>query len=175
MTIKLEMSISSAELGKLTDTLNRHTQKRADYWAKKAAEWMVDEVRVAIGDALIEDRAPHRRKKGATALINSFEGVVDDAGTPHVSARLTTKRGVSAAKVASLELGSSPHAIEGDPHLWFPDPRRDRSPAWYAFGPNNFRTPLVGHPGNRAYGFMEEARERTLQRVLEHGAAVSLL
>lgn len=169
MTIRPEVTLSSTELGKLTDALGRVTKQRADRAAARAADEMVAEVQNVIAATLIEDRAPHRRKKNTTALINSFEGIVLGKlrnGVLVPSAVLRTKRGVSAAKVASLELGSSPHRIEGDPHLWFPDPRRDRSPAWYAFGPNNFRTPLVGHPGNQAYGFMEEARQRVLLNLL---------
>lgn len=176
MTIKPEITLSQRSLGTLEAVMTAAAIRTANTTARVAAEGMEREVVAIIKREMFWDRAPRRRKTQTTKLVNSFVGVVEGEGTTRVTARLTLKSGVNAKKVAALEYGSPPHEISprgwdgeddggGSDFLWFPDPRQARGPAWNAYGPNNFRTKVVVHPGRAGFHMMRRAREHVRTRV----------
>lgn len=172
MVIKVE--IKNADLKRLNKRLTDRAAVRAYNVATFAAQAMEEEVVDIVEYYFVNDRPPSRRKTNQTKLINSFRGFVRGTrGELPVDAVLGLKPGANEKKVAALEHGSSPHIIQGDPWLAWPRdvteegtlenlPARSRIRNAIGTGPRSFfatRNPVY-HPGNAAYGFMAQARQR---------------
>lgn len=173
----INVTIKSGDLKRLEKTLTDRAAVRAFNVATFAADQMVEEVQDIIEFYFVTDRPPERRKPNTIKLINSFEGHVNGVrGHLPVDAVLGLKRGVNEKKVAALEHGSPPHLIQGNPWLAWPRDVTEegtlsnltaRSRVRNAYGRpgrggNKFfatRNP-VPHPGNAAYNFMAQARQR---------------
>lgn len=168
----ISVELEAHDMGALRKRIVGRAQEFADRLCVQAAEEMEDEVVGIIRDLFIEDRPPHRRKKGRMRLVNSFEGVAVGLGTPNARAVLRTKPGADTGKIGALNNGSPPHSIDpvNGEFLWFPDPRRGGGPQWNAFGPNNFKSKHVDHPGNDPYLFMEQARDQVRTRLVHQMA-----
>lgn len=178
----LNVSIKNADLKRLENRLTDRAAVRAYNVATTAAKIMEEEVVDIVGFYFINDRPGGeggRRKKGTTKLINSFRGFVRGTrGELPVDAVLGLKPGVNEKKVAALEHGSPPHVIQGEPWLFFPRGpgeegtlddfgARQRIIQAYGFGrKSGFATQQpIHHPGNVAYRFMAQARERARRRI----------
>jgi hypothetical protein len=174
----INVTITSGDLRKLEKTLTDRAAVRAYKVAEFAAGQLEEEVVDIVKYYFVNDRPPVRRKKGATHLVNSFVGRVEGVrGQLPVNAVLAIKRGVNEKKVAALEYGSPSHEIKGNPWLAFPrsvlgegtlDDLEARSRIRNAYGgrgprggKNYFATQgVIMHPGNKAYNFMKQARDR---------------
>lgn len=175
----LRVQITGSDLKRLNRRLTDRAAVRAHNVATTAAEIMEEEVVDIVRFYFVNDRPPTRRKSHAIKLVNSFRGFVEgERGQLPVTAVLGIKRGVNEKKVAALEHGSPPHFIVGQPWLAFPRSvneegtldnlkARDRIRAAYGGGRKSkfaTQTPIF-HPGNIAYNFMKQARDRARQRI----------
>lgn len=117
------------------------------------------------------DRAPERRRTGRH-LLGSARVVISGSTFP---LQVTISSLAEGAKVASLDKGSRPHIIQGNPYLYFPaakqgaySPRRQAVATAQSRNKAGFRTikaASVNHPGTAAHHFLERALERAVQRV----------
>lgn len=134
---------------------------------------MVTEAQDLVKKQLIYDRIPSRRK-GGPRLVNSFRYEVIGTEFP-IRIRLYSIKGQKA--VAALNYGARPHLIgaRNARGLWFPAPRTGRLIQAYGVrrgGPFSIkfafvpRGRVVKHPGNKAYGFLEQAQENVKRKVL---------
>lgn len=182
----INVTIKNNDLKRLEKSLTDRAAVRAFNVATFAAKQMEVEVVDIVKFYFVTDRTGKRHKKGTTHLVNSFQGkVVGTRGQLPVDAVLGIKRGVNEKKIAALEHGSPPHEIPPGEGGWLAFPRSvlNRGElgtksqlarasqirnAYGAKGPrggkNMFATPNpVQHPGNLAYHFMAQARQRVRQ------------
>lgn len=170
----IEVTVTGKNIEKLTKRINDRAAIRAWDDANWVALRMEHHVVDIVSREFRNDRADDRRKKGTTKLINSFQGyVIGTRGQVPVHAQLGIKPGVNEKKVAALENGSPAHWIDPGEKGWLSFPRdvtdegtlenlagRIRSRNAYGRGPKFATNEPVFHPGNRAYRFMERARDR---------------
>jgi len=136
---------------------------------------MVNEARSIVQKELVPDRIPARRKPGPR-LVNSFRYEVIGTEFP-IRIRLYSIKNQKA--VAALNYGSRPHFIQATKGngLFFPQPGSGRIVQAYATPQGGkgtlasrfvfIRRPQpVQHPGNKAYGFLEQAQENVKRKVL---------
>lgn len=160
------------------------------------AERFADDI---ISDEYATGRSPERRRSGRT-LLGSFVAEVEGTEFPlNIRLRSTAPR----VKVHSLNYGSQPHAIQGNPKLSFPNTKvaggslvHVPSPARFAQaygrqrigkapGRSTARSPLrpggvknvvvdsVQHPGTGASHFLERALERAVQAAYSQAVKAS--
>lgn len=168
-TVKVEVRIPERTLKKLADTIQRDQAEKVWQLATRAAPIMETEVVKIIKAEMFWDRDPDRRKPHTTKLVNSFVAVVDGRrGLPNVAARLTTKPGVNAKKVAALEHGYGSHEIPPGRNGFLGFPRSELedavNQARNAYGRNNFVTKnSVVNPGHEGFHMMRRARDHAVQ------------
>lgn len=152
---------------------------------RRSAEAEFDEI---VGGAYANDRDPSRRRHGQHLLGSSSCEVIWDGSDFPVS--LSISSSAPSAKVNSLNFGSAPHGIDGNPWLVFPAVAKGASNLSAARGRNRsaktragnsvgrgtgrrtVRTTHVDHPGTEPKYFMESALERVVERF--YGQAVRL-
>lgn len=132
----------------------RELQEIGDEWVEEVQKIVREEFPRRDGD---------RHKRNTTHLDQSFQARISegpDRGFP-MRLELTTKPGVSAAKIATLNYGGSPHKIRAV---------NAKTLSW-GEGPGEITTPgqrsVQWKPGpklSRASRFMERARDRVLAR-----------
>jgi hypothetical protein len=180
----IRVSVSPLAASSLERKVTRAAANRAFRTATFLADRMEIHVVQVVREKFVTDRPSGgklpRHKKNTPHLINSFRGFVE--GGPNdlpIDAVLGIKRGVNEKKIAALEYGSPPHAMQGVPWLAWPrdvseegfldreDQRRRLRNAYGRPGRGGnkiFATQeIIVHPGNKPYGMMAEARRRARQ------------
>lgn len=165
---------------------------------RKVADAAVREADSIVADEFVNDRPPERRRSGRH-LLGSFKADTDWNGRDF-PVTVTLRSSAPGVKLNSLNNGSRPHTIPGNPKLSFPkgpanpvsgserfvpQPQRfaraygtqrpgnrEATKRQFTNGVRNTVVDKVNHPGTKPSYFLERAIERAVQAT--YGQAVKM-